>query len=47
MALITGTPIGNVVYQENIFLEGAPTIFIQDATATELNHPDAQGFYWG
>lgn len=47
MALITGTPLGNVQYQENLFMEGAPTIFIQDATATELNHPDSDGFYWG
>lgn len=47
MALATGTPVGNVDVQEDIYLEGAPTIYFQDATATPLRNPDSDGFYWG
>lgn len=47
MALITGTPIGNVDSQDEIYLDGAPNIYIQDYTANPLNNPDADGFYWG
>ena len=47
MALVTGSPVGNLDVQEDIFLEGAPTIYVQDATATPLFNPDAGGFYWG
>jgi hypothetical protein len=44
--LITGSPIGNIVTQEDLYIEGAPFIFIQDATANPLNNPDADGYYW-
>jgi hypothetical protein len=47
MALVTGTPVGNLTQQEDVFLEGAPTVYFQDATANPLNNPDADGFYWG
>jgi hypothetical protein len=47
MSLITGTPLGTMVNQESIYLEGAPYIYIQDAAAAELNNPDVQGYYWG
>ena len=47
MALITGTPIGNVDSQDEIYVEGAPYIYIQDYNATPLNNPDADGYYWG
>ena len=47
MALVTGTPIGTIVAQEDIYLEGAPTIYIQQYEATPLYNPDADGFYWG
>lgn len=47
MALTTGTPLGNIVSQEDIFLEGAPYIYFQDASATPLNNPDVSGYYWG
>ena len=47
MALVTGTPIGNLDVQEDIFLEGAPTIYFQDSNADPLYNPDADGFYWG
>lgn len=46
MALITGTPPGVVTSQEDIYLEGAPTIYFQDSTAAELYSPDSDGFYW-
>jgi hypothetical protein len=47
MALITGTPIGNVDPQDEIYLEGAPYIYIQQTEANPLNNPDADGYYWG
>jgi len=46
-ALITGTPGGSGVTQEELYLEGAPVIIIQDYTANLLNNPDADGYYWG
>ena len=47
MALVTGTPAGNVDTQEGIYVEGAPNIYFQDYTATPLFNPDGNGFYWG
>ena len=47
MGLSTGTPLGSITTQESIYLEGAPYIYFQDATANELNNPDAQTYYWG
>lgn len=47
MSLVTGTPLGNVDVQEDIYLAGAPNIYFQDYTADPLNNPDADGFYWG
>jgi hypothetical protein len=47
MPLVTGSAIGNVDAQEDIFLEGSPTIYFQDSRATPLFNPDADGFYWG
>lgn len=46
-ALVTGTPIGNLESSEDIYLEGAPYIYFQDATANPLKNPDVDGFYWG
>lgn len=46
MAITTGSPIGNLDTQEEIYLEGAPYIYFQDANANPLFNPDAQGFYW-
>lgn len=45
--LVTGTPIGSITSAEDIYLEGSPTIYFQDYTATPLNNPDSDGFYWG
>lgn len=47
MALVTGTPKGNIVAQEELYIEGAPYIYFQDYRAAPLNNPDAAGFYWG
>ena len=47
MALVTGTPIGNVSSQDEIYLEGSPYIYIQDTTANPRNNPDVDGYYWG
>lgn len=46
MALVTGTAFGNIDAQEDLFLSGAPTVFIQDATANAFFNPDIDGFYW-
>ncbi len=46
-ALVTGTPLGTIVTQEELYLEGSPYIFVQDATAGLFNNPDADGYYWG
>lgn len=46
MAITTGSPIGNLDTMEDIYLEGAPYIYFQDANATPLFNPDASGFYW-
>ena len=47
MALVTGTPIGNVDSQDEIYLEGAPNIYVQQYEASPLNNPDGDGYYWG
>ena len=47
MALSTGTPVGNVLTQEDIYIEGAPTIYFQSYSANPMKNPDSDGFYWG
>jgi len=47
VTLITGTPAGSVSSQEDLYLEGAPTIFFQDYDASPLFNPDSDGFYYG
>ena len=46
MALVTGSAYGTTTQQEDIYLEGAPTIFIQDYEAPLMFAPDSDGFYW-
>ena len=46
MTLVTGTPIGGSLIQESLYIEGAPTIYVQDYRANPLFNPDAQGYYW-
>jgi len=45
--LITGAPLGVIDAQEEIYIEGSPYIYFQDADAPLLWNPDASGFYWG
>ncbi len=47
MALVTGTPLGNVDSQDEIYLEGAPNIYIQQYEASPLFNPDPDNYYWG
>jgi hypothetical protein len=44
--LVTGVPVGNILAQDEIYLDSAPYLYFQDATANPLNNPDAQSFYW-
>lgn len=45
--LMTGTPLGSTTSSEDIYLDGAPTIYVQDNEADPLKSPDSDGFYWG
>lgn len=48
MALITGTPLGNISTQDDLYIDTAPTIYFQQRDAVDLlNNPDGDGFYWG
>lgn len=44
--LVTGAPVGSILAQEELYIEGAPYLYFQDASATPLNNPDSDGFYW-
>lgn len=44
--LVTGNVSGNLLTQEELYIEGAPYIYFQDATANPLNNPDVDGYYW-
>jgi len=52
MALITGTPVGNVESSQQIFVDVPPTFYFQEKFTTAgvdvgtLNNPDSDGFYW-
>ncbi len=45
--LLTGVPEGNIIQQDEIFIEGAPYVYYQDINANLLNDPDGDGFHWG
>lgn len=47
MALTTGTPVGSVLTQEDLYIEGAPTIYFQNYDASLWKNPDSDGFYYG
>jgi len=47
MTLVTGTPLGTINTQDEIYLDTAPPIYFQDYSAGLLNTPDGNGFYWG
>jgi hypothetical protein len=44
--LVTGAPVGQINAQEEIYVDGAPYLYFQDASANPLNNPDGDGFYW-
>jgi len=46
LTLASGTALGTITSQEDLYLEGAPTIYIQQYEASPLYNPDADGFYW-
>jgi len=46
VALITGSALGTLTQQEDLYVEGAPTIFFQDYEAGPLYNPDGNGYYW-
>jgi hypothetical protein len=46
-SLATGSAVGNVISQEELYLEGSPFIYFQNSDASPLFNPDAQTFYWG
>ena len=43
----TGTPLGSIVSQEDLYVEGAPWVYIQNYLASPLRNPDTDGYYWG
>ncbi len=47
MALLTGTPEGNIVSGEEIYIEGAPYIYYQRYEADYLLNPDGDNYYYG
>lgn len=47
MPLVTGTPEGNVIAQDEIYIEGAPYVYYQDYAADYLLNPDGDGYYYG
>ena len=47
MPLVTGTPVGSVTSAEELYIEGSPYLYFQDATANPLKNPDTDGYYWG
>lgn len=53
MTLVTGNPIGNVITQDELYIDSAPPIYYQDnnngagvGSVGLLNNPDAQNFFW-
>lgn len=52
MTLVTGTPVGTIMGMDEVYTDAAPSVYFQPIeiggfTATELNNPDTDGFYWG
>jgi len=47
VALITGSAQGSLTSQEEIYLEGAPTIYYADERGDPLFNPDGEGYYYG
>lgn len=47
MTIATGSPLGNILSQEEIYVEGSPYVYLQDYRAGPLHAPDANGYYYG
>jgi hypothetical protein len=50
MALVTGTPLGTITAQSDLYIDSAPTFYYQDNLAQAHPYafnPDGDGFYWG
>lgn len=53
MTLVTGNPVGNVITQDELYVDSAPPIYYQHndngagvGSVGLLNNPDAQNFFW-
>lgn len=48
MPLVTGTPLGQINTQDDLYIDTAPTIFFQERCTgvNPLFNPDGDGFYW-
>lgn len=52
MALVTGSPVGNIISPTEIYVDQPPTFYFQErytssgASVGLLNNPDGDGFYW-
>ncbi len=44
--LVTGSPLGTINAQEELYIDSAPYLYFQDYSAPLLWNPDADGFYW-
>lgn len=47
MALVTGTPLGVVTSQAEVYIEGAPNIYYSSTLGAYAKNPDSDNFYWG
>lgn len=47
MSLSTGSPVGTILQQDDIYVDGAPYVYFQEYDDGHyLNAPDSDGFYW-
>jgi hypothetical protein len=47
MSLTTGTPLGTINSQSEIYVESAPYVYYQDSNGYYAKNPDSDGFYTG
>ena len=47
MTLTTGAAAGVVNAQDELYIEGAPNVYIASINTPYLKGPDSDGFYWG
>ena len=46
MALVTGSAFGQITAQTELYIEGAPQIYVADINCPYGFGPDSDGFYW-